>query len=313
MPDSNSLPLVSIITPSYNQAAYLEATLHSVFQQEYSPIEYIVIDGGSTDGSREILQHHAARFAYWVSEPDGGQAEAINKGLAHARGEYIAWLNSDDLYLAGAVRQAVAVLESDPEVGLVYGQLHSIDAQGEIFNTIRYQPYDLVDLLSFRIIGQPSVFIRRSCLARAGILDPGYQYLLDHQLWIRIAQVAELRYVPEVWASARHHEAAKNVAHAADFGNEVYRILAWAQSQPDLAALLVQHQRRVMAGAYRLDARYLLDGGAFAPSLLAYWRAFTQQPGYALQHWKRIAYAGAGVLGLSPAIGRMPTGGTKSG
>ena len=111
---SESAPLISIITPSFNQAAFLEETLLSVLGQDYPAIEYIVIDGGSTDGSVAILERYADQLAYWVSEPDAGQADAINKGFAKATGKYVAWLNSDDVYLPGAVATAVAALEEKP-------------------------------------------------------------------------------------------------------------------------------------------------------------------------------------------------------
>ena len=186
-------PLVSIITPSYNQSAYLEQSMLSVLEQDYPNLEYMVIDGASTDGSAEIISKYSNKLAWWVSEPDRGQADAINKGFKPARGKYIAWLNSDDLYLPGAVTQAVTALEAAPEVGLIYGDLHSIDANGYHFHTIHYKQYTLADLLAFRIIGQPSVFMRRDVLLQAGLLGTEYQYLLDHHLWIRIAALAPIR------------------------------------------------------------------------------------------------------------------------
>jgi glycosyltransferase involved in cell wall biosynthesis len=291
-------PLVSIVTPSYNQAEYLEATIQSVLAQDYPNLEYMVVDGGSQDGSLEIIQRYTGQLAWWVSEPDQGQADAINKGLRRAKGEVIAWLNSDDVYLPGVVRQAVETLRAHSEAGLVYGDLQSINAQGEHFNTIRYQPYDLLDMLSFRIIGQPAVFMRRSVQEKAGYLDLSYRYLLDHHLWVRMAAQAEMIYVPQEWAAARHHPTAKNVAEAGGFGREAYRILEWAGAQPDMAAMIASNQRRVWAGAYRLDARYLLEGGAARQSLKAYWRAFRNQPGYALSHWHRILFAFLSLLGF---------------
>jgi glycosyltransferase involved in cell wall biosynthesis len=107
-------PLVSVVTPSFNQAAFIEQTLRSVLEQDYPAIEYLVADGASTDGSVEIIQKYADRLAWWVSEKDHGQAEAINKGFTKATGKYIAWVNSDDYYLPGAIRAAVEVLEANP-------------------------------------------------------------------------------------------------------------------------------------------------------------------------------------------------------
>lgn len=298
MPKSAKLPLVSIVTPSYNQAHYLEATIRSVLGQDYPNLEYIVVDGGSTDGSVEIIRKYADRFVYWVSEPDQGQADAINKGFAQANGEIFAWLNSDDLYLPGAVQNAVAALNADSNSSLVYADLQSIDAAGEAFNTIRYRAYTLQDLLAFRIIGQPSVFFRRAAFERAGGLDPSYRYLLDHYLWLRIAQQTPIQYVPQTWAAARHHPAAKNVAQAAGFADEIERLQTWASEQPDLAPLVVQNRRRVLGGAQRLRGRYLLDARRPARALGAYSRALFADPPFALRHAHRMLYALLSLLGL---------------
>ena len=122
------LPLVSIVTPSFNQVQFLEETLLSILDQDYPRLECIVVDGGSTDGSLEIIELYAARLAHWISEADLGQADAINKGFALARGQIFAWLNSDDTYLPGAINEAVEYLKSHPEVGMVYGNAYYIDA-----------------------------------------------------------------------------------------------------------------------------------------------------------------------------------------
>ncbi|MBN2499192.1 MAG: glycosyltransferase [Anaerolineales bacterium] len=297
MPTSN-FPRVSIITPSYNQAAYLEATLQSVLSQEYANLEYLVVDGGSTDGSAAIIERYADRLAWWVSEPDQGQADAINKGLGRATGEIVAWLNSDDLYRPGAIRWAVETMQANPGLGLVYADVEAIDAAGKVVNTISYQQYDLDDLLAFRIIGQPSVFMCRSVLEQAGLLQANFHYLLDHHLWIRMARLAGLQYVPKVWSAARYHPEAKNVAQPAAFGLEVYRILEWAKAQTDLAEHIQANPRRVQGGAHRLAARYLLDGGDSSQALATYFKALRKDPAYTLQHWHRMVYAFASMLGL---------------
>lgn len=305
MAATKQVPLVTIITPSYNQADFLEQTIRSVLEQDYPNIEYLVVDGGSKDGSVEIIRKYADRLSWWVSEPDRGQADALNKGMLRAKGEIVAWLNSDDVYRLGAVRQAVDALLADPNLGFVYSKLHSIDRAGEVFNTISYQQFDLLDLLSFRIIGQPTVFMRRDVLQRAGPLDPTYNYLLDHHLWLRMLRLAPIKYVPAVWAAARHHPSAKNVAQAARFGEEAFRILTWAASEPALGEIVRKHARTVQAGAHRLDARYLLDGGEPKLALKAYGRVLALRPTFVLQHMHRIGFALLSLLGFSWLRPRM--------
>ncbi len=291
------MALVSIVTPSYNQSAFLEETILSVLQQEDVDIEHIIIDGGSTDGSLDIIEKYAGRLAWWVSERDSGQADAINKGLRRATGEYIAWLNSDDLYMPGAVAQAAAALGSNPEVGFVFGDAITIDTQGRKLNDLTFGDWGLEELMAFRIICQPAVFMRRSVLEKAGYLDTTYHYMLDHQLWLRLARIAPIQHIPSTWAAARHHPEAKNVAQPAGFSDETLRLLEWMREQPDLAPLVASNRRRVEAGAYRLNGRYLLDGGSPGPALGAYGNALVRSPGFALQHWHRMVYALLSMVG----------------
>jgi glycosyltransferase involved in cell wall biosynthesis len=289
--------LVSIVTPSYNQAEYLEAALRSVEGQDYPHIEHLVVDGGSSDGSVEIIQRHAAHLAWWVSERDSGQAEAINKGMRGAQGEIVAWLNSDDLYLPGAISSAVKALQADPGLGLVYGEALSIDQHGRPFNRFRFGDWGLVDLMGFRMICQPAVFMRRSVFEQAGPLAMDYHYMLDHHLWIRMAGLAPVKHVPMLWAAARIHPGAKNVRQAPGFGVETLRLLEWMQAQPALADLYQRNQRMINGGAYRLNARYLLDGERYGEALRSYLKALWFSPAYALRHAHRIAYAVACLLG----------------
>jgi len=289
---------VSIVTPSYNQAEFLEQTIRSVLGQGYSDLEYILIDGGSTDGSPAIIQKYADHLAWWVSEPDQGQADAINKGFRRATGEIVAWLNSDDIYAPGAISQAVTVFEEHPNIGLVYGNAVTFDGAGHPLNDLRGADWGLEGLVAFNMICQPAVFMRRKFLEQAGYLDESYHYLLDHHLWLRMAQCAGIRHIPQVWAFARHHAGAKNVSQAAGFGEEALRILEWMETQPELAAVVARHRDRVYAAAYRFHARYLLDGGQAWKALKYYLRALSVHPPTALKEWHRILFAFLSLLGL---------------
>ena len=286
---------VSIITPSYNQAAFLRQTLRSVLNQDHPELEYLVVDGGSSDGSIEIIKEHSGRLAWWVSEPDSGQADAINKGFAHAHGEIAAWLNSDDFYLPGAVSAAVRVFEAHPEVVLVYGNTQAVDETDSLINTLSYDQLTLEDLLCFQIIGQPAAFMRRTAVEAVGGLHTGFHLLLDHQLWIRLARLGPILHVDQTWAAARYHAGAKNRAQAGNFGEEAFRLLEWAAQEPALAPVLRGLTRRARASAHRVDARYLVDGGLPGEALRAWLRALSLHPATALA---RMNILGSALLEL---------------
>ncbi|HSR21563.1 MAG TPA: glycosyltransferase family 2 protein [Anaerolineales bacterium] len=290
------MTLVSIITPSFNQAAFLQQTLNSVLQQDHHDLEYLVVDGGSRDGSVDIIRQSASRLAWWVSEPDSGQADAINKALAHARGEVVAWLNSDDYYLPGTVRAAARVFQVHPDAVLVYGNMLAVDEANRITNKLVYQQVSLEDLMCFRIIGQPAAFIRRSALEAVGGLDTSLHMLLDHQLWIRLATVGRMIHVGETWAAARYHPRAKNRASARDFGREAFRILEWMSKEPSLAPVFPDVRNRARASAHRVDARYLVDGGLPLEALKAWLRALLLHPPTALT---RVNLLGSALLQLA--------------
>jgi len=205
-------PLVSIITPSFNQAQFLEETIRSVLDQDYPCIEYILIDGGSADGSLEVIQRYAGRLARWVSEPDRGQTDAINKGFAWANGEILAWLNSDDTYLRGAVGEAVDYLVTHPEAGMVYGDANLIDKDGQVIGRFPAKQTDYRRLRRGYVhIPQQASFFRASLWKRVGPLDPTFFFAMDYDLWIRLARLAPLLYTPRLWANFRLHSGGKSV------------------------------------------------------------------------------------------------------
>jgi glycosyltransferase involved in cell wall biosynthesis len=215
-------PKVSIITPSFNQAGFLAQTLESVRRQDYPNIEHIVVDGGSTDGSVEMLR--AAPSIRWVSERDRGQVDAINKGFAMATGEVLAWLNSDDTISPGAVRIAVEALERTG-ADLVYGDLRIIDQDGTHLRMFYGIPFDYRALLyGVYYVGQQSVFFRRTLLDKAGPLRAEFDNAFDFELWLRMARHGRLEYVPQLRGQIRKHADAKSIAAAERTWDETDRI-----------------------------------------------------------------------------------------
>ena len=294
-----SQPLVSIITPSFNQASFLEQTLLSVLEQDYPNIEYWVIDGGSTDNSLEIIKKYEPRLAGWVSEKDRGQADGVNKGFAKATGQIIGWLNSDDLYYPGAIAGAVEAFQQHPDASFVYSDVESIDENGTPFNLMRYGDWKLADLMTFKIIGQPGVFMRRKVLEQAGYLDLSYNYLLDVHLWLRMAAVAEPQYIAgKIWSAARIHSDAKNIAHAEKFGAEAFKIARWLGEDQRFYPLSAKIFKKIWAGAHRLNAFYLVEAGQYKLALRSYAKMLRLAPSAAQGTFKRIGYAAFGALGV---------------
>lgn len=207
------MTLVSIVTPSFNQARFLETTMRSVLEQDYPHIEYIVIDGGSSDGSVDVLRKYADRLASWTSEKDRGQTDALNKGFARATGDILAWLNSDDVLAPGAVSAAVAYLESHPEAGMVYGDCDFIDENGQPIGHFPARQTDYRKLRQGYVhVPQQASFFRADLWRQVGPLDPSFYFAMDYDLWVRLARLAPLHYHPQLWAYFRLHGGAKTIA-----------------------------------------------------------------------------------------------------
>lgn len=205
-------PLVSIVTPSYNQAKYLERTILSVLNQDYENIEYIVMDGGSNDGSVEILEKYADRLSYWESKKDKGQTDAINQGFSRANGQILAWLNSDDTYQPGAISEMVSFMQDHSQVGMVYGDCNFINAQDEVIGTFNAKQTDYQRLLRGYVhIPQQAAFWRAELWKQVGPLDDSIYFAMDYDLWLRLAKITQIKYTPRLWANFRLHGDAKTI------------------------------------------------------------------------------------------------------
>lgn len=198
-------PLVSIVTPAYQAGRFIEQTIQSVLAQDYPNIEYIVMDGGSNDGTLEILERYRDRLTY-VSAPDRGAPDAINRGFARSGGEIFAWLNADDLFLPGAIRTIVRHLAASPQVDVVYGEGNWIDEEGQTMG--RYPTVSPYRPESFRQecgICQPAAFLRRGAFLAVGMLEPDLHLTFDYDLWIRLSRNHRFEAIPEVLAASRMH------------------------------------------------------------------------------------------------------------
>ena len=207
------LTLVSIVTPSFNQKPYLEATIRSVLEQDYPRIEYLVVDGGSTDGSVDIIRKYADKLTWWVSETDKGQTDAINKGFGRADGQILAWINSDDTYQLGAVSAAVKYLQEHAEIGMVYADCNFIDGHGRVIGKFGAAQTDYKRLRQGYVhIPQQTAFFRAELWQALGPLDPSFYFAMDYDLWVRIAARSEIKYLPgQTWANFRIHTSGKTI------------------------------------------------------------------------------------------------------
>jgi glycosyltransferase involved in cell wall biosynthesis len=214
-------PTVSLVTPSFNQACFLRRTIDSVLGQDYPHIEYIVIDGGSTDGSLDVLRSYGGRFA-WVSEPDRGQSDAINKGFARCSGAIRAYLNSDDVLRPGAVRTAVEHFRRHPDWDLLYGNADQIDADDRVFGPYPTAPYDRGRLLDNCFICQPAAFWRSGIAAAVGPFDADLHYAMDLDYWLRIDRAGgRIVHVPEVLAASRVYPETKTLSARQNVYHEI--------------------------------------------------------------------------------------------
>lgn len=207
------LPQISIVTPSYNQGRFLEACIRSVLEQNYPHLEYIMIDGGSTDNSLDIIRKYQSNFAYWISETDQGQSDALNKGFQRASGELVAWLNADDFYLPQALKHIAEVYRANPTAPFYFGNGLRVDEQGEpkrVFfpkDSLRFNHEALRYGLNY--ILQPATFIRRESLHQVGYLSTPLHYGMDTDLWLRLAALGEPLPVQAQIAASREYGTTK--------------------------------------------------------------------------------------------------------
>lgn len=220
--------LISIVTPSYNQGQYIEETILSVKNQDYPRVEHIIIDGGSTDNTLEILKKYEGSYSMsWISEVDEGQSNAINKGIARAKGEIIGWLNSDDVYLfRSIISKVVKIFQQDKNADIVFGDLAYINKEGKILRFYVFQEFNYEKLLRYRYnLGQPAVFFNANILKENKIKE-NLHYVMDYELWLRLGKKYNFKHLSEVVAGFRvYAESKSGVESGGKFLEEKQKVL----------------------------------------------------------------------------------------
>jgi glycosyltransferase involved in cell wall biosynthesis len=259
-------PRISIVTPSFNQAAFIERTIQSVLNQNYPNLEYIIIDGGSTDGSVDIIKKYADKLTYWVSEKDNGQTHAINKGFRRATGDIVAWLNSDDEYCQGALKTAAKAFMADKELDLVFGNSITVDENGNILRDARHTRFTFTALILYgMIISQPASFWRRRLFEKYGYLDESLRFAMDYEFFCRIGAHIKAKHIRKHLAKFRRHSASKTctIIHAGQQEHNQIRkkyLEEACKGWPEKLAILAVFTHRTFWYTVQGDGLYVLLG-----------------------------------------------------
>lgn len=233
----SSLPRITVVTPSFNQAQFLETTMLSVLGQCYENLEYIVMDGGSNDGSVEIIRRHESKLAHWTSGPDGGQAAALNNAFARATGDIFCWLNSDDFFIPGALHLVAKMLgDSIGKPAFVYGSCLFFREEESWAKVVRPRPHDAARLRARAFIIQPSAFWTRQLWEAAGPLDASLHFGFDWDFFLRGTKHCDFRTTPEILSAYRFHSAHKSANNADKRRGEIVSVVRRHGTPREIAA-----------------------------------------------------------------------------
>jgi glycosyltransferase involved in cell wall biosynthesis len=259
-------PKISIVTPSYNQAAFLEQTIRSVLEQNYPNLEYIIIDGGSTDGSVDIIRKYIDKLAYWVSEKDEGHADALNKGFRRATGEIAAFLNSDDLYCPGVLKDIAETFMADKDVDFVFGNRITVDENGRTLRDDRHTRFSFAALVLYgMIVSQPATFWKRELFEKYGYFSREYFFSFDYEFFCRIGAHIKAKHIRKHLAKFRRHTTSKTCT-VSDVGwkdnvriHETYKKQV-CKGWPERLVILAVFAHRTFWYVVQGDGLYVLKG-----------------------------------------------------
>ncbi|WP_346289832.1 glycosyltransferase family 2 protein [Sphaerothrix gracilis] len=275
--ETSNYPLISIVTPSYNQGEFIEETIRSVLLQNYPKIEYIVIDGGSSDRTLEILEKYNQWISYWVSEPDQGPADAINKGWKRAAGSILAYINSDDAYLPDALFVAAQAFLENPEAAVVCGNEVRIDKHGFLTGKSDAKDISYLSLLNLEFIPQPATFIQRKALEAVESINSKISYIFDFELWIKIARHYPIKRVDYYMAATRWHEQTITTKQRLKVGQELVNLITDELEKSHLS-LSKTERDNLLIKVNLLAGNLCVETGNFPASFKYVRKAFSINP-----------------------------------
>lgn len=261
-------PKISVVVPSFNQVAFIDQTLRSIIDQNYPNLELIVIDGGSTDGSVDVIRKYESHIIYWVSAPDGGQTRGLIKGFEKATGDIMCWLNSDDLFDADTLHDVADFMERNPNADAVYGDALWIDESGRALRVQREIPFNrFLWMYTYNYIPGMSMFWRRQIYEQVGGLNPEFDLAMDADLWIRIADIGRIAHFRKIWSRMRFYPEQKNrrLRDASDAEDLKIRCRYWGEGHPSfyktkqIVAQAIRVSWKLATGCYPIGYKRYMD------------------------------------------------------
>ena len=273
--DGQPWPKISIVTPSYNQGRFIEEAIRSVLLQGYPNLEYIIIDGGSTDQTVEVIKKYAPWLTYWVSEQDRGQSHAINKGLEKSTGKLFNWHNSDDVLMPNSLATMAKAMLEHPQAGCVHGRRIFINNAGNVWgvskdgynNTVSFSPELTASVSALKTGCQPACLMDRNLVIQAGRVDENLHYIMDIDLLLRLALVKPPIRIDSPFVYVRAHPNTKSLQWNSQRAGERIYVAEKIFSRPDLPSSITKLRKRTLATAHRFAWRSCIRAGTYGSAL----------------------------------------------